>query len=59
MTVALSATIAFITPVGVPSTALVYSTGQISKDKLIKTGILIAIPTLLIALAVVWILPAP
>lgn len=59
MTVALSATIAFITPVGVPSTALVYSTGQISKDKLIKTGILIAIPTLLIALAVVWILPIP
>jgi sodium-dependent dicarboxylate transporter 2/3/5 len=59
MTVALSATIAFITPVGVPSTALVYATGHIAKDKLIKTGILIAIPTLLIALAAVWLLPVP
>jgi len=57
MAIALSATIAFITPVGVPSTALIYSTGQISKDKLIKTGILTAIPTLLIALVAVWILP--
>ena len=57
MAVALSATVAFITPVGVPSTALVYSTGKIPKDRLIKTGILIAIPTLLIALIVVWILP--
>ena len=57
MAVALSATIAFITPVGVPSTALVYSTGQISKEKLIKTGILTAIPTMLIALVTVWILP--
>ncbi len=59
MAVALSATIAFITPVGVPSTALIYSTGQIPKDKLIKTGILTAIPTLLIALVAVWILPIP
>ncbi|MBO3803031.1 MAG: SLC13/DASS family transporter [Candidatus Brockarchaeota archaeon] len=59
MAVALSATIAFITPVGVPSTALVYSTGQIPKEKLIKTGILIAIPTLFITLVVVWVLPIP
>ena len=57
MAVALPATIAFITPVGAPSTALVYSTGQISKGKLVKTGILTAIPTLLIALVVVWVLP--
>lgn len=59
MVVALSAIIAFITPVGVPSTALIYSTGQISKDKLIKAGILIAIPTWLIALVAVLILPIP
>ena len=54
---ALSATIAFITPVGVASTALVYSTGQISKGELIKAGVSIAIPTLLITLLVVWLLP--
>jgi len=59
MAVALSATIAFITPVGVPSTALIYSTGLISRGRLIKTGILAAIPALLIVLAVVWILPVP
>jgi len=59
MAVALSATIAFITPVGVPSTALIYSTGLISRGRLVKTGILAAIPTLLIVLAVVWLLPVP
>jgi di/tricarboxylate transporter len=59
MAVALSATIAFITPVGVPSTALIYSTGQISRGRLIKTGVLAAIPALLTVLAVVWIFPVP
>ncbi|MDG6223195.1 MAG: SLC13/DASS family transporter [Candidatus Bathyarchaeota archaeon] len=59
MAVALSATIAFITPVGVPSTALIYSTGLIPRSRLIKTGILAAIPALLTVLAVVWILPVP
>ena len=59
MAVALSATIAFITPVGVPSTALIYSTGLISRGRLVKTGILAAIPALLIVLAVVWLLPVP
>jgi len=59
MAIALSATIAFITPIGVPSTAMIYSTGQISKDKLIKTGILVAFPTLLITLLVVYSLPIP
>ena len=59
MAVALSATIAFITPVGAPSTALIYSTEQISRGRLIKTGILAAIPALLTVLAVVWILPVP
>jgi solute carrier family 13 (sodium-dependent dicarboxylate transporter), member 2/3/5 len=59
MAVALSATIAFITPVGVPSTALIYSTGLIPRSRLIKTGILVAIPALLIVLAVVLFLPFP
>jgi sodium-dependent dicarboxylate transporter 2/3/5 len=59
MAVALSATIAFITPVGVPSTALIYSTGLISRGRLVKTGILAAIPALLTVLAVVWFLPVP
>ena len=59
MAVALSATIAFITPVGAPSTALIYSIGLISRGRLIKTGILAAIPALLTVLAVVWILPVP
>jgi sodium-dependent dicarboxylate transporter 2/3/5 len=59
MAVALSATIAFITPVGVPSTALIYSTGLISRGRLVKTGILAAILALLTVLAVVWFLPVP
>ena len=59
MSIALSATIAFITPIGVPSTAMIYSTGYISKGTLIKTGILAAIPTLLLTLIAVWILPVP
>jgi sodium-dependent dicarboxylate transporter 2/3/5 len=59
MAVALTATIAFITPVGVPSTALIYSTGIIPRNRLIKTGILAGIPALLIVLAVVYIFPVP
>ena len=59
MAVALTATIAFITPVGVPSTALIYSTGIIPRSRLIKTGILAAIPALLIVLVVVYIFPVP
>ena len=59
MAVALTATIAFITPVGVPSTALIYSTGIIPRNRLIKTGILAAIPALLIVLAVIYIFPVP
>jgi sodium-dependent dicarboxylate transporter 2/3/5 len=59
MAVALPATIAFITPVGVPSTALIYSTGIIPRSRLIKTGILAAIPALLIVLVVVYIFPVP
>jgi sodium-dependent dicarboxylate transporter 2/3/5 len=59
MAVALTATIAFITPVGVPSTALIYSTGIIPRSRLIKTGILAAIPALLIVLFVVYIFPVP
>ncbi|MEM2098812.1 MAG: SLC13 family permease [Candidatus Bathyarchaeia archaeon] len=59
ISVALSAVIAFVTPVGVPSTALVYSTGRITKGELIKTGIIIALPTLLISLLMVFLLPTP
>lgn len=55
--VALSATAAFITPIGVPSTALIYSTGEVPKGKLIKTGVLTAIPVLLTILLTVRILP--
>ncbi len=59
MAVALSAIIAFITPVGVPSTALVYSTGRVSKGELIKAGVAIALPTLMVSLLAVWLLPPP
>jgi di/tricarboxylate transporter len=59
MAVAISATIAFITPVGAPSTALIYSTGMISRRRLVKTGVLAAVPALLVILAVIWILPVP
>jgi solute carrier family 13 (sodium-dependent dicarboxylate transporter), member 2/3/5 len=59
MAVALSAIIAFVTPVGVPSTALVYATGRVSKGELIKAGVVIAIPTLMISLLAVLVLPVP
>lgn len=59
MAVALSAIIAFITPVGVPSTALVYSTGRLSKSELTKAGVAIALPTLIVSLLAVWFLPPP
>jgi di/tricarboxylate transporter len=59
MAVALSAIIAFITPVGVPSTALVYSTGRVSKGEFIGTGVTIALPTLMVSLLAVWLLPPP
>jgi len=59
MAVAITATIAFITPVGVPSTALIYSTGIIPRNRLIKTGILAAIPAFLIVLVIVYIFPVP
>ncbi len=59
MAVALSAIIAFITPVGVPSTALVYSTGRVSKGEFIGTGAAIALPTLMVSLLAVWLLPPP
>lgn len=55
---ALAATIAFITPVGAPSTAMVYSTGQIPKKELIKTGFFIGLIIVLIIIALVWLLPA-
>jgi uncharacterized membrane protein YdbT with pleckstrin-like domain len=38
---------------------LIFSSGLISKDKFIKTGFLVAIPTLLMILLVVWILSIP
>jgi len=59
MAVALSAIIAFVTPVGVPSTALVYATGRVSKGELIKAGVVIAIPTLMISLLAILVLPVP
>lgn len=59
MSVALSATIAFITPVGVASTALVYSTGRLSRGELTKAGVAIALPTLIVSLIAVLILPVP
>jgi len=55
--VALSATAAFITPIGAPSTALVYATGEVPKRKLIKTGALIAIPVLTIIILITLVLP--
>lgn len=59
VSVALSAVIAFITPVGVASTALVYSTGRVTRGDLIKTGVLTAIPTFLFSLFIVILLPVP
>jgi len=55
--VALSATAAFITPIGAPSTALVYATGEVPKRKLIKIGASIAIAVLVVIMLVTFVLP--
>jgi sodium-dependent dicarboxylate transporter 2/3/5 len=58
MAVALASSVAFITPIGTPSTALVYSTGLVDKEFLVKNGLVIGAVTALVILAVVWLLPA-
>lgn len=44
----LSASIAFITPVGTPSTAMIYATGLLPRRYLINNGILVALACALI-----------
>jgi sodium-dependent dicarboxylate transporter 2/3/5 len=58
MGTALASTIAFITPVGAPSTAMVYATGQVPKERLVKTGIIIGILVSFVVFLVISILPA-
>jgi sodium-dependent dicarboxylate transporter 2/3/5 len=59
MAVGLSASIAFITPVGTPSTAMIYATGLLPRRYLINNGVLVALACALIILAVVIALPIP
>jgi sodium-dependent dicarboxylate transporter 2/3/5 len=59
MAVALASSVAFITPIGTPSTALVYSTGLVDKKFLVKNGLLLGAMAALIILIFVWALPVP
>jgi sodium-dependent dicarboxylate transporter 2/3/5 len=59
MAVGLSASIAFVTPVGTPSTAMVYATGLLPRRYLINNGVLVATICVVIILAAVWLLPIP
>ncbi|MEM2870275.1 MAG: DASS family sodium-coupled anion symporter [Thermoplasmata archaeon] len=59
MGVGLTASLAFITPVGTTSTAMVYATGLVPKGFLAKNGLLIGVPILIVILAFVWLLPLP
>jgi|GEM_PF-6502857 len=58
MGTALASTIAFITPVGAPSTAMVYATGQVPKERLVKTGAIIGIIVSIVLSLIISILPA-
>jgi len=59
MGVAMSAIIAFITPVGAPSTAMIYGTGKIDKGELIKNGVFFGSIMIVTIIFVIFILPAP
>ncbi len=59
MVVGLGASVAFITPVGTPSTAMVYSTGLLPKGMLIKYGLVLGIVVTLIITVITVLLPAP
>jgi di/tricarboxylate transporter len=54
--IGLAASIAFITPVGTASTAIVYSTGMLPKGVLLRNGLVAAAVTALVVLAMVWLL---
>ncbi len=51
--VALVAAIAFMTPVAHPPSTLIYGTGIISKEDMFKSGLIITIPSVIIA--VIWV----
>jgi len=55
MAIGLSASIAFITPVGTPSVALVYSTGKLPKRFLFTNGAIAAVITAALVLVAVWL----
>jgi sodium-dependent dicarboxylate transporter 2/3/5 len=58
LAVGMAASIAFITPVGTPSTAIVFSTGRLGRGDLFKAGLLVALLTaLVIALYPVFVPP--
>ena len=59
MAVGLSASIAFITPVGTPSTAMIYSTGLLPRRFLITNGVIMAVVCTFIIMVLVWFLPIP
>ena len=59
MGIGLGASVAFITPVGTPSTAMVYSTGLIPKGMLIKYGLMIGIIVALVISIITFIFPIP
>ena len=59
MAVGMAASVAFITPVGTPSTAMIYATGELPRRFLISNGVLSAVAAIVIILVSVWFLPIP
>lgn len=59
MAVALASSVAFITPIGTPSTAMVYSTGLMDKRFLVKNGLALGLLAASVILLFVWLLPLP
>lgn len=58
LAVGMAASIAFITPVGTPSTAIVFSTGKLARGDLFKAGLLTALlMAVVIALYLVFVPP--
>jgi sodium-dependent dicarboxylate transporter 2/3/5 len=59
MGVALAAIISFITPVGAPSTAMIYGTGELSKKEIVKTGLIVASLMIFIIYMYLLLFPIP
>ncbi|MCI0496727.1 MAG: SLC13 family permease [Thermoplasmata archaeon] len=59
MAIVFAASLAFITPYGTPSSAMVYATGKMPKAFMVKNGLIVAMCAMVVILGFVWFLPVP